>query len=249
MATTELERAYRKALDNLANEERDLHEIDDLLEEVLGRADEPALGPLGAGRLPGGGKVLKDIRGMGKVYDWRTSSWTPSNGGKIPVHAFVHHIPVIRNVKGIADFIRLRDVLVAQGLMVQTATDREGNAALYTPFNSLCYQARGANSFTTGCEHMHFSTSEDWSKSQLRASAWLVNLCKEKHNTPALQRAQLARGAQGVARVTRKGQTTHEAVSKAAGYHDRSDPGPKYDWEYVNHCVRFFRKRGHFHNA
>lgn len=197
--------------------------------------------------IHGSGKVLKEIRGMGKVYDWRASPWTQPNGGKIPVALFVQHIPVVPNVPGIADFIRLRDVLVAQGLMIQSATDSEGNAALYTPFDRLCYQARGANSFSCGTEHMHMSTSEPWTKKQLRASAWLVHLCHEKHGTP-YRRAWLRSGS-GVVKVSRRGQTTHMAISQKAGYNDRSDPGSGYDFAYVLHCVRFFEDHGHFAGA
>src|SRR4051794_32633612 len=102
-------------------------------------------------RIYGNGRVLKDLPGAGRVYDWRDSAWTPSNGGKITPLIFVQHIPVVPNKDGIADFIRLRDVLVAQGLMVQSATDRDGNVALFTPFNALCYQARGANAVSCGC--------------------------------------------------------------------------------------------------
>ena len=252
----QMEKQYRAALKNKQQDEaRDAcdpvlpsHELLDIAMDnsTIPHSGFPLLANAGD-KVFGGGRVLKSIKGMGTIYDWRTSPWTPSNGGKIPVNAFVHHIPVVPNMVGIADFIRLRDVLVAQGLMVQTATDREGNVALYTPFNQLCYQARGANSFSTGCEHMHMTTGETWLKKQLRASAWLVQLCKDKHGTPR-QRAQLGSG-NGVVRVLRRGQTTHMEVSAKAGYNDRSDPGSGYDFEYVDHCVDFFDKHGHFEGA
>jgi hypothetical protein len=241
---------------DLANEQRDIHEADEALAEALAglSSGDPhpefrsaSRSPLGAS-IVGDGKVLKEIRGAGKVYDWRDSSWTPVNGGKIPVLAFVHHIPVVPNVVGIGDFVTLRNVLVAQRLMIQSATDREGNIALFTPFNYLCYQARGANSFTAGCEHMHLTTSEPWSKRQLRASAWLINQVKRQHGVPATTTAQLGSG-KGVCRVLKRGQTTHEEVSDAAGFFDRTDPGHGYDREYVNHCIRFFWKHGHFEGA
>jgi hypothetical protein len=198
--------------------------------------------------IPHGGHKLKTIKGMGSVYDWRTSPWTPANGGKINPLVFVQHIPVVPNLVGIADFIRLRDVLVAQGLMVQSSTDREGNVALFTPFDILCYQARGANQLSCGCEHMHLTIGEDWSKKQLRAAAWLVNLAKEKHGIPA-HWGKLGSGA-GVVRVAQRGSTSHEEVSIAAGFNDRSDPGVKgkdpgggYDREYVYRCVTVWRER------
>lgn len=205
------------------------------------------MGARSGSRVVGGGKVLKEIRGMGKVYDWRESAWTPVNGGRFRPLMFTHHIPVIPNMQGIADFVRLRDVLVAQALMVQSATDREGNAALFTPFDFICFHARGANQLSTGCEHMHLTIGEDWTKRQLRAAAWLVQLAQRKHGIPT-GNARMLRG-NGVVRVVRKGQTTHRAVAEKAGFHDRSDPGPGYDREYVRHCVKFFDRHGHFEGA
>lgn len=204
--------------------------------------------------ITGGGVVLKDIRGIGKVYDWRDSSWTPANGGRINLYGFTHHIPVIRNVDGIADFITLRNVLVAQGLMVQSTTDRDGNIGLFTPFNYLCYHNKGGNQVFTGCEHMHYLTSEDWSKQQLRAMAWLIQLCERKHDVPN-RRWDLDSG-NGVVRVRAKGQGWHQEVSDYAGYHDRVDPWGNTShstiverWEYVQSCIRFFNEHGHFEGA
>jgi hypothetical protein len=249
------ELAYRKALKNPEHEQLDACGDTWVVPEG---AEEPPPGLFSApvdniaaarvgDRLIGDGTVLKEIRGMGKVYDWRTSPWTPANGGKIKPLVFVQHIPVVRNVAGIGDFITLRNVLVAQGLMVQTATDAEGNVALYTPFDQLCYQARGANQISTGCEHMHATTGEAWSKRQLRAAAWLVQLAERKHGIPPSWGA-LGAGP-GVVKVLRRGQTSHETVSAKAGYNDRSDPGPGYDHAYVSHCVKFFKQHGHFAGA
>jgi hypothetical protein len=142
---------------------------------------------------------------------------------------------------GIADFVRLRDVLVAQGLMVQNATDGDGNVALYTPMNRLCYQARGANQLSCGTEHTHMSINDPWSRRQLRASAWLVNQAKDKYELP-IGNAVLGSGS-GVVRIGKRGQTTHKAVSHYAGYDDRSDPGSGYDFEYVHKCVVVYRQR------
>lgn len=198
-------------------------------------------------RIPGGGKILKSIKGMGTIYDWRDSPWSPPNGGVIKPIIFAQHIPVVPNMAGIADFVRLRDVLVAQGLMIHNATDRDGNIALYTHMNRLCYQARGANQFSCGTEHMHASVSEPWTKKNLRASAWLVNQANLKFGIP-IQRAKLGNG-NGVVRVARRGQTSHQEISQYSGYNDRIDPGKGYDWNYVTHCVFYFRKHGHFEGA
>jgi hypothetical protein len=250
--------AYRRAAANPELERVDFCDPErlepgenELADIALAAAAHPS-GVLSANvgdRVLGGGRVLKEIRGMGKVYDWRASSWTPVNGGKIKPLVMVQHIPVVPNMVGIADFVRLRDVLVAQGLMVQGATDREGNVALFTPYDSLCFQARGANQQSCGIEHMHLTVGEAWTKHQLRAAAWHVQLANRKHGMP-LGRANLAAGP-GVVRVLRRGQTTHEAVSDFAGFHDRIDPGHGFDFEYVEHCVRFFRNndRGHFEGA
>jgi hypothetical protein len=166
-----------------------------------------------------GGKIIAAIPGMGKVIDWRSSSWTPVNGGKIRPLLFVDHIPVVHNAPGIADFIRLRDVLVAQGLMVQCSTDGAGNVALFTPLNYLCYQARGANSFSAGCEHMHYLTTDPWTNRQLNAASY-VHWRWSKYQAGPNRRASLAAG-NGVVRVVRRGYTTHKDVSHYAGYNDR----------------------------
>lgn len=197
-------------------------------------------------RVAFGGQVIAHIPGMGRVYDWRNTSWSQPNGGKIPLLLFVDHIPVIPNMPGVADFIRLRDVLYAQGLRVQTSTDASGNVALFTPFDRLCYQARGANSFSMGCEHMHYGINDPWSRHQLNASSYLHWLAREHHGLRA-HAAQLAPG-NGVVRVVRSGQTEHKAVSHYAGYDDRSDPGPVYerDEEHVVKGVVYFDKHRSF---
>jgi hypothetical protein len=107
--------------------------------------------------------------------------------------------------------------------------------------NVLCYQAKGANQVSCGTEHMHMTVNEEWSKRQLRASAWLVNQALEKHGIPAYE-GKVASGA-GVVRVLSKGQTSHKRVSQAAGFNDRIDPGAGYDFEYVRYCVIKYRGR------
>lgn len=213
-------------------------EFDEELDRLIGDTGD---------RVVGGGVVLKDLPGAGRVYDWRDSSWTPTNGGPITPLIFVQHIPVVPNVAGIADFVRLRDVLVAQGLMIHSATDREGNVALFTPFDYLNYQARGANSFSCGCEHMHMTTAEDWTEKQFRAAAWVVNLAKNKHDIPAAT-GELGSG-NGVVRVLDEGQVSHQRVSAAAGYNDRSDPGSGYSFSHVRELVIWWREHSSFVGA
>lgn len=249
---------YRSARQHLEHEQRDLCSTEVPTITGWGAVGTDVLALIQAGQSPdprfardrtllagsaiiGGGTVLMTIPGMGTVYDWRGTHWSPPNGGTQQPIIFVQHIPVVPNMVGIADFVRLRDVLVAQGLMVQNATDKDGNVALYTHMNRLCYQARGANQMSCGTEHMHMTVGEEWSRRQLRASAWLVNQAKTKYGLPAGD-ATLKPGP-GVVRVAGRGQTTHEEVSNAAGYHDRIDPGKGYDREYVYKCVVVYRER------
>lgn len=236
--------ASRDAAKRLDNEIRDIHEADLPLANAIG---SPVRLEDARGNIVGNGKVIAKVRGMGKVYDWRHSSWTPASGGRIKPLIYVEHIPVIPQAAGIIDFVRLRDVLVAQGLMVQNATDGEGNVALFTRMDELCWQAKGANQLSCGCEHIHLSTSDPWTRKQFRASAWLWDRAQKGHNIP-LVKASLGSG-KGIVRVFRRGHTTHEEVSNKAGFHDRSDPGKGYDFEYVFHCVKYYRKHGHFANA
>lgn len=193
------------------------------------------------------GRVLKQIPGAGWVYDWRGTAWTAPNGGRIRPLIHVVHIPVIPQMAGIADLIRLNEVLTAQGLRVHAATDKDGNVALYAPFDRLCYHARGANQQSCGTENIHLTVNEPWSKRQLRAQAWIVNLALEKHGIPA-HGGTLTFGS-GAVRVLKRGQVSHARVSDAAGFHDRSDPGSRYDWEYVRHCVIYWREKSTFEGA
>lgn len=190
-------------------------------------------------------EFVRNLNGAGKVYSSRGTSLLRPNGGKIPLLAMVEHIPVVPNVKGTDDFVTLANVLRAQGLALQAATDREGNVMLYTPLNRLCYQARGLNSVSCGVEHMHMSIHENWTKKQLRASAWLWHYAKVNYGIP-YARGRLRNGGRGVAIVRKKGHVSHAQVSRAAGYNDRTDPGPKYDWEYVRHCARFWGRHRSF---
>lgn len=189
-------------------------------------------------------KAIKNLRGAGKVYDFRGTGVLPPNGGLIHPLIMVEHIPIVPNVEGTADFHALANVLRAQGLSLQAATDREGNVALYNSLNRLCFQAKGANQVSCGVEHMHMTIAEDWSRKQLRASAWLWQFAEREFGIP-LRVARITSGP-GHIRVLRRGHTSHKRVAAAAGFHDRVDPGPGYDWEYVRKAALFFKRHGHF---
>lgn len=191
-------------------------------------------------------KVIKALKGAGKIYDWRGTGLLPPNGNRIRPLIMIEHIPVVPNRDGTADFIQLADVLRAQGLSLQAATDREGNVALYNHLDSLCYQARGSNQVSCGVEHMHMSVGEDWSKKQLRASAWLWQYAEREFGIP-LTIAKLGSG--NPTPVLKRGHTSHQRQSAAAGFNDRSDPGAGYDWEYVRAAALFFKRHGHFTGA
>lgn len=193
-------------------------------------------------------KTVREIPGMGgKVYDWRGTGLLPASGGQIRPLVFVQHIPVVPNVPGTADFQTLARVLRVQGLSLQSATDREGNVALYNRLDRLCWQARGANTVSCGCEHMHATTAESWSRRQLRAGAWLAYRAWRDYGIPP-KGGKLGSGP-GQVRVIERGHVSHKWVSSAAGFHDRSDPGPGFDWTYLYHCVRFYDAHHHFKGA
>jgi hypothetical protein len=194
--------------------------------------------------------VLKKLRiahgQTSSIYDYRRE--TSPNGGQINVRACVWHIPVIRNQPGPQDLHTLRRVLIDQGLMVQFGTDAEGNVALYTKADRLCYHARGGNSITIGVEQMHYTTGEPWSRKQLRAAGWIAQYLERTQGIP-LRMADVEPGGRGVARIVRTGHTSHEQISRCAGYHDRSDPGRGFSYEQVFHAAKYFKKHGHFVGA
>lgn len=222
------------------NEKRDLHD---------GEADAPER-DLEAPTRGVDAKVLRTLKIGGDqtstVFDFRHV--TRPNGGRIEVRACVHHIPVISNVAGRGDLDLLRQVLLDQRLMVQFGTDAEGNVAIYTPPDRLCHQARGANSFTCGIEHMHKTTDEGWLKKQLRAAAWIAQLLERRFDLP-LKMATVEPAGPGVARIVNRGHTSHQEISSKAGHNDRSDPGAGFDYEYVFGAAKFFKKHGHFVGA
>lgn len=188
------------------------------------------------------------VAGMGKVYDWRGTGLLPPSGGVIPVRAFVHHIPVVANKPGTADFITLANVLNAQGLSLQFATDREGNVALYNEANRLCWQARGINSQACGCEHMHMAIGEKWTERQYRAAAWLTWWVHKNHGLPVRQ-GWLRNAGSGLAGVSRSGHVTHQHVSEAARFFDRTDPGALFKRPHVFELAKWYEKHRSFTHA
>ena len=218
------------------NEERDLHDGD---QDGPDRAGDP-------GRSVDA-KIKRMLKIAGQqestVFDFRHV--TSPNGGKIAISACVHHIPVITNVPGRADLDTLRQVLLDQGLMVQFGTDAEGNVAMYTPADRLCFHARGGNSVTCGIEHMHFGVNDPWTDKQFRAAAWIVQLLNHKHGLP-MRMAVVEPDGSGRVRVTRTGHTSHQEISAKARFNDRSDAGPGFDYDRVFEAAKFFQKHGHF---
>ena len=185
------------------------------------------------------------------IFDYRGE--TNPNGGRIALRACIHHIPVIHNTAGHGDLELLRQVLLDRrppdgGLMVQFGTDAEGNVALYTRADRLCFQAKGANQVSCGIEHMHFTIGEEWRKKQLRAAAWIAQYLEREFDVP-LQMADVEPNGPGLVRIARKGHTSHQQVAHLAGFNDRVDPGDGFDYEYMFHAARFFKGHGHFVGA
>ena len=197
-----------------------------------------------------GPEVIRTLRiaegDKSSVFDYR--GYTDPNGGPISLRACVHHIPVVRNAPGYADFDLLRQVLLAQNLMVQFSTDDDGNVALYTKADRLCWHARGANSNTCGIEHMHYTISEDWTKKQMRAAAWIAQYLEREFDIP-LQMADVEPAGPGLTKIVRKGHTSHRQIARLAGYNDRVDPGPGFDYEYMFSAAKYFKQKGHFVGA
>lgn len=180
------------------------------------------------------------------IWDYRDE--TSPNGGLINLRACVWHIPVISNVAGRGDLDTLRRVLIQQGLMVQFGTDAEGNVALYTRPDRLCYHARGGNQSTCGVEQMHLTTGEPWTKRQLRAAGWIANYLEREFDIP-LQMADVEPNGSGLVQIVRRGHTSHEQIARTAGFNDRSDPGDTFDYDAVFHNARYFRANGTFVGA
>jgi hypothetical protein len=221
----------------------DIHVVDEILSDprLLDAALDAVKGGASGMFNP---KKVQTIKGMGTVWDYR--GFTQPNGGPIEPLVFVQHIPVIRQMDGRADLDVLWRVLVGQGLMVHFGTDGEGNVALYCRADRLCFHARGANSVSCGVEHMHLTTAESWSDRQLNAAAYLSNRVY-KNEGVSRRHGNLDRGP-GFVKVRRRGHVTHEAVSAKAGFHDRSDPGLKYEalMEEIKDRAVHFGRHGKF---
>jgi len=183
------------------------------------------------------------IKGGVTIRDYRGTGLCPPNFGRITPVIFVEHIPVIRNRPGVEDLFTLGAVLKAQGLAVQNGTDSEGNVAIFTRMVDGCFHARGSNSISAGTEHMHLTVAEEWTERQMRAAAWIAWQAFDDHGIP-LQGAQLLPG--NPTRVARKGHTSHQTQAAAAGFNDRSDPGPGFKFGHMYELARFFGKHGHF---
>lgn len=195
----------------------------------------------------------KKIPGAGYLLDWRGTGLCPpvrDNGRVIRIKPLigVEHIPVIRNVKGRADFLLLAQVLKDQGLSLQTATDNEGNVALFSSLNALCYQAKGANQLSYGTEHMHVSTAEGWTTKQFYAAAWIWQYAEREEGIP-IQTGRITGAGYGRVAVVRRGHVSHRRVSAAAGFNDRSDPGPGFDYARVASYARYYKRHHTFVGA
>lgn len=216
-------------------ETRDIHDADE--EVAAARGEEGTRGVTSP-------RSERTIPGMGKVFDFRGTGLCPPNGGRIRPLAMVHHIPVVRNVTGFADFVSLGNILRGQGLAIQAATDAEGNVALYTRFDEMCFGHRGANQLACGVEHMHMTVGEAWTEKQMRAAAWCAEQVWTSYAIPP-RGAKLLPGNRLVS-VQRRGHTSHKDVSTLAGFRDRSDPGEGFSFAQLYELTRFFHKNRRF---
>ena len=223
---------------------RDIHEVDEilgsdqLLDEFLTRAAPQ--------EAAGSARLLREIKHRGRVQVrvWDYRHLASPNGGRIRLLGHVDHIPVIRQMAGRADIEVLLRVLKSQGLMVQRATDADGNVALFTEADRLCFHARGGNSLLCGTEHMHQSVTEPWANRQLNAAAYIRAQLFEHRGVPRGQ-GILGSGS-GFVTVRKRGHVSHETVSRKAGFNDRSDPGARFPEDEVRDRAVFFVKHGHF---
>jgi hypothetical protein len=191
-------------------------------------------------------KSIRRIKGGVTIRDYRGTGLCPPNGGKIRPLVYVHHIPVIHDAPGWSDLITLGNVLrtmTPDRLAVANGTDAEGNIALFTDMDELCYHARGSNGLSCGTEHMHYSIAEPWSEKHYRAAAYLAWQAHEHHGIP-LQGARLLSG--NPTPVARRGHTSHQVQSVAAGYHDRSDPGTLFRYHHMYELAHFYGKHRRF---
>lgn len=224
------------------HEQADIHDADEALNRAIGR-DEP--------KQAINARHVQKIPGLsGKVYDFRGTGLCPpvmSGGRPIRIRPvlYVQHIPVIHNAKGLGDIITLGNVLRAQGLNVHSGTDAEGNIALYTRQDELCYHARGVNSVSMGTEHMHFGIDEPWTEAQMKAAAYLAWRAWHYEGVPP-RNAKLGHAGAGLASAKQSGHTTHRIEADVAGWHDRTDPGPKFHRQHLYELVHFYDRKRRF---
>lgn len=167
---------------DLELEQHDVHDVDQDLGIYEGARDviEP--------------RSVRTVEGMGgKVFDFRETGLCPPNGGRIRPLVMVHHIPVVENAVGLADFQKLANILKGAGRGIQAATDAEGNVALFTRWDELCFGQLGANSLACGVEHMHLKVREKWTEKQMRAAAWCSWRVWKSFNIPAAARNSASR--------------------------------------------------------
>jgi N-acetylmuramoyl-L-alanine amidase len=190
-------------------------------------------------------RSIRTIPGMGgKVFDFRGTGLCPPNGGRIRPLVMVHHIPVVAQMPGVADFEKLGRILRGKGLAIQAATDAEGNVALFTRFDELCFGHRGANQVGCGVEHMHLTVDKEFTERQMRAAAWCANQVWVSFGIPP-RRGILLPG-DGRVSVQRRGHTSHKNVSKKAGFNDRSDPGSNFSYGHLYELTRFYNQHHRF---
>jgi hypothetical protein len=205
-------------------------------------------------------RSIRTVPGMGgKVFDFRGTGLLPANpGGRIRPLVFVHHIPVVENVVGLADFEKLASILKGRGLAIQAATDAEGNVALFSRLDEKCFGHLGANHVACGAEHMHAGLDEEWTEKQMRAAAWLSHRAWRSFDIRP-RRAILVpgdghfEGAEFVldkpVGVQRRGHTSHKNVSAKIGSHQRFDPGSKFSFKHLYELTRFFHEHHTFEGA
>jgi N-acetylmuramoyl-L-alanine amidase len=176
------------------------------------------------------------LRTLAIAVDQTSTIWdhrgeTNPHGGRIALRACVHHLP---------------GPTVRAGRVFQFGTDADGNIALYTRADRLCFQANGANQASCGIEHVGGSVGEEWSAKQLRAAAWIAQYLEREFDVP-LQIAHVEPNGPGLVRIVRKGHTSGRDVAHLAGFGDRIDPA--FDYEHMFHAARFFKSHGHFVGA
>ena len=89
------------------------------------------------------GTVIKELKGAGKVIDYRGTGLLKPSGGIIQPLIMVEHIPLMKNVPGTDDFLTLARVLNDRGLSLQAATDRGGQRRPLQPAQPTVLPGQG----------------------------------------------------------------------------------------------------------